>query len=122
MLECKVCRVSLEIIFILSLAQPTIAALTVQQTSSSSFTLTCTSTGSPATTVTWRRNGQLLTIDGNTFEMTQTVTNRAASTYENVLIIDQPQANFAGNTVTCTVENSLGTATGNSLLAEVNIL
>ena len=102
--------------FFLSLAQPRIAALTLQQTSNSSFTLTCTSTGSPATIVTWRRNGQLLTIDGNTFEMTQTVTNRTASTYENVLVIDQPRASFAGSIISCTVENSLGTPdTGISL-------
>ncbi len=86
--------------------------MTLRETSSSSFTLTCTSTGSPATSVTWRRDGQLLTIVGNTFEMMQMVTNRAESTYENVLIIDQPRANFAGSTIGCEVKNLLGTATG----------
>ena len=93
----------------LSSAPPRIAALIYQQTSYSSFTLTCISTGSPATTVTWRRNGQLLIIDGNTFEMTQIVINRAASTCENVLVIHQPQANFAGgDIISRTVENLLG--------------
>ena len=88
-------------------AKPSIVALT-SQSSASSSTLTCTSTGSPATTVSWTRNGQPVTIDGNTYQLTQTVTDRAASTYENVLTINQPRASILGSTFNCTVTNTLG--------------
>lgn len=74
-------------------------------------TLTCTSTGSPATTVSWLRDGLPLTIDGSTFQMTQTVINRRAATYENVLIINDVQANIVDHTYTCTVANVLGSDT-----------
>ena len=66
--------------------------------------VTCVSTGSPATNVTWRRNGQPLTIDGSRYQLTQTVTNRSLSTYENVLTIsDIDRCSY-----TCTVTNALG--------------
>ena len=97
-------------LFILSVAAPRIMALT-----SASSTLTCTSTGSPATTVIWTRNGQPLVIDGSTYRMVQTVTNRASSTYENVLTINQPLGNIAGETFTCSVTNVLGSDTGINL-------
>ena len=95
-------------------AKPSIVALT-SQCSASSSTLTCTSTGSPATTVSWTRNGQPVTIDGNTYQLTQTVTDRAASTYENVLTINQPLASILGSTFTCTVTNIFGSVTSNSV-------
>ena len=88
-------------------AKPSIVALT-SQCSASSSTLTCTSTGSPATTVSWTRNGQPVTIDGNTYQLTQTVTNRTSATYENVLTINQPWASILGSTFNCTVTNTLG--------------
>ena len=71
-------------------------------------TLTCTSTGSPATTVSWLRDGLPLTVDGSTFQMTQTVINRGAATYENVLTISDELANVVDHTYTCTVTNVLG--------------
>ena len=75
-----------------------------------SSTLTCISTGSPATNVTWMRDGQPLTIDGSTYQMTQTVANRRLSTYENVLIINRAPSDIIGNTYNCTVINALGRA------------
>ena len=92
-------------------AQPTIVSLT--SASLGSFTtLTCTTTGSPTTTVTWTRDGQPLTVDGHTYNMVQRVTNRAASTYDNLLIVSGPAL---GSTFTCTVTNTLGTDTSNSI-------
>ena len=53
-----------------------------------SRTLTCVSTGSPATTVSWMRDG--LSIDDSTgYTLTQTVTDRASSTYSNVLTVSE---------------------------------
>ena len=69
--------------------------------------LTCTSTGSPATTFTWTKDGATLTVDGTTYSMTQTVTDRRTSTYENVLNISSDATSIVGD-YTCTVNNTLG--------------
>ena len=76
--------------------------------SNTSLTLICTTTGSPATTVTWTKDGQPLTIDGVIYQMTQTVTSRTTATYENVLSINQPVASTLGSIFTCRVTNVLG--------------
>ena len=100
-------------------ARPRIVEITSEPSASSS-TLTCISTGSPATTVTWMRNGQPLAIDGDTYQLSQTVTNRASSTYENVLTINLPLASIldGDNSFTCTVTNELGSVTSDSLQLE----
>ena len=56
-------------------------------------------------TVTWTRDGQPLIIDGHTYSMVQRVTNRSASTYDNLFIVSGPAL---GSTFTCTVTNMLG--------------
>ena len=60
---------------------PTATMLTYNDTTRS---LTCTSTGGPATTVTWRKNGTVITINA-TYQQTQVVTNSSTGTYETVL-------------------------------------
>ena len=50
------------------------------------FTLTCVSTGGPATTVTWTRNGAILSNDAN-HVFTKTVTDQLTATYSNVLTV-----------------------------------
>ena len=68
---------------------------------------TCTSTGSPVTTVTWRRDGQPLTTDGGGYQLIQRVTDRRASTYENILTVeDLDESRYE-----CTVINALGSST-----------
>ena len=49
------------------------------------FTLTCTSTGGPATTVSWRRDGTMLSDDNNHDIMSQ-VTDPVTATYTHTLI------------------------------------
>ncbi len=88
------------------LAPPSITSLTFDP---DSITLTCTSTGSPATTVTWMKNGSPLVIDGTTYSMEQTVTGRNTSTYDNILTIANVSDDVVGN-YTCTVGNALGNA------------
>ena len=56
------------------------------------------------------RDGESMEFGGVTYQVTQTVTNRAQSTYENVLTINQPLADIAGSTFTCSVENTIGTS------------
>ena len=72
-------------------------------------TVTCVSTGSPATTVSWMKDGQpLITDDSTDYTLTQTVTDRVSSTYYNVLTVSEG-VSVAG-TYTCTVTNDLGSA------------
>ena len=73
-----------------------------------SRTLTCTSTGGPATTVTWRRNGNMITLNA-THKQTQIVTNATTSTYQTLLTIGSSvnQSDIVG-TYSCTVENNRG--------------
>ena len=69
----------------------------------------CVSTGSPATTVSWMKDTQpLITDDSTDYTLTQTITDRASSTYSNVLTVSEG-VSVAG-TYNCTVTNDLGSA------------
>ena len=70
-----------------------------------SRTLTCTSTGGPATTVTWSRNGAVITLN-TTYQQTKRVVDPVIGTYQTVLTID-PSVDIVG-TYNCTVENARG--------------
>ena len=50
------------------------------------FTLTCTSTGGPATTVSWRKDGTVLSDDSN-HDITSRVTDPVTATYTNTLTV-----------------------------------
>ena len=50
------------------------------------FTLTCTSTGGPATTVSWRRDGTTLS-DDSTYSITSQVTDAETATYTHTLTV-----------------------------------
>ena len=69
-----------------------------------SRTLTCTSSGGPATAVTWRRNCLVLQ-NSSDFVQNQVVTKTALATYENTLRVNG--ANIDG-VYTCSVKNSRG--------------
>ena len=72
----------------------------------STLTLTCTSTGGPATTVTWRKNGAVVEVDGTTYDQSQRVVDTRTATYDNVLS-SADIANFVGM-FSCSVNNSRG--------------
>ena len=55
-------------------------------------------------------------LDGVTYQLAQAVTDRAASTYQNVLSIDQPLVNIVGSNFTCSVENTVGTSPASETL------
>ena len=84
---------------------PSISSLTYNK---QSRTLTCTSNGGPATTVTWRRNGVVITLNA-THHQTKTLVDPVNSTYQTVLTIDPSLdlRNIVG-TYSCTVENVRG--------------
>ena len=84
---------------------PTVTNITFDD---QSRTLTCTSTGGPATTVTWRRDGVVITANA-THQQTKRLVHTVNGTYQTVLTIDPSvdQSNIVG-TYNCTVENDRG--------------
>ena len=54
------------------------------------------------------KDGQPLSIDGSTYQLTQTVTDRASSTYSNVLTVSETAPTGVAGTYTCNVTNDLG--------------
>ena len=51
------------------------------------FTLTCTSTGGPATTVSWRRDGTMLSDDSTYSITSQVLTDTMTATYTHTLTV-----------------------------------
>ena len=84
---------------------PNVTSLTFDN---QSRTLTCTSTGGPATTVTWRRDGVVITLNA-THTQTKSLVDAVAGTYQTILTINSSvnQSDIVG-TYSCTVENDRG--------------
>ena len=84
---------------------PSITSLTYND---QSRTLTCTATSGPATTVTWRIDGVVITLNA-TYQQTKRVVDPFNGTYQTVLTIDSSldQSSIVG-TYNCTVENNRG--------------
>ena len=72
------------------------------------FTLTCTSTGGPATTVTWTVNNHTVTEDEN-HHITSQVTEAVNATYNHTLTVT---GRLEGR-YECIVSNYKSSATGN---------
>ena len=83
-----------------------------------SRTLTCISTGGPATTVTWRKNGTVIT-PSVTYQQTKRVVDPVTGTYQTVLTIDPSvgQSDIVG-TYNCTVENNRGSSSMMAVIGE----
>ena len=71
-----------------------------------SRTLTCTFTGGPATNVTWRRDGVVITLNA-THQQTKRLVDPGNGTYQTVLTINSSVGQIVG-TYNCTVENARG--------------
>ena len=83
---------------------------TVNDVSTSGLSITCMSSGGPATTVTWRRNCAVLPNNA-TYQQTQTVTVTQTASYRNVLVIDSTVTDTDG-VYTCSVTNTRGYNSG----------
>ena len=70
--------------------------------------LVCTSTGGPATTVTWSINDQLLIINKTTYQQSQRITNTMDATFENILYISNDRITNYIAKFECLVMNSRG--------------
>ena len=84
-----------------------------------SRTFTCTSTGGPATIVTWRKDGAVITLNA-THQQTKRVVDPVESTYQTVLTIDSSvgQSDIVG-TYCCTVENVRGRSSMMAVVGEL---
>ena len=69
----------------------------------------CISTGSPATVVSWMKDEVIIDESSTDYTLTQTITNRATSTYNNILTVNEGAVT---GMYSCTVTNDIGTATG----------
>ena len=75
---------------------------------SSTNTLNCTSTGGPANTVTWRRDGVVITLNA-TYQQTKRVVDLVEGTYQTMLTIDPSVGpSHTVGIYNCTVENARG--------------
>ena len=84
---------------------PTVTNLTFDD---QSRTLTCTSTGGPATIVTWRRDGVVITLSA-TYQQTKNLVDAVNGTYQTILTIDSSVGwSDIEGTYNCTVENDRG--------------
>ena len=86
---------------------PNVTELTLDR---ESRTLSCTSTGGPATTVTWTKDGAVITPN-TTHQQTQMIVDTVGGIYQNTLTIAQSVTgeNLYG-LYSCTVENSRGSS------------
>ena len=70
---------------------------------SSRFSINCTSSDSPATTVIWAKDGVRL----SSYPMYQILRDGVTATYDNIVEIDADVDELAG-TYSCTILNSVG--------------
>ncbi len=71
------------------------------------FTLTCNSGGGPATTVTWKRDGTVVSEDSN-HVTTSALVGQSGPDYTSTLTVTGKE----GGLYTCTVTNDIGSADG----------
>ena len=83
-----------------------ILSLEVVSRSALVFTLNCTSTGSPATTVTWTKDGTVLTAS-SIYRMTQRLHYGITATYYNYLEVNTGPYAVIG-AYSCEVSNIFG--------------
>ena len=79
-----------------------------------SHTITCTSTGGPATHVSWYKGDaqiNMVSNEGGIYEYSQIIIDTVSATYENRLrIVDK--SSVAAGTYTCEVRNPMGNMNG----------
>ena len=82
----------------------------VSEVSADGQNLTCTSSGGPATHVTWRRNCVVLPNNAM-YLQSQLVTQTQSATYQNSLVISDAVTERDG-VYTCSVSNARGYSNG----------
>ena len=81
--------------------------------------LTCTSTGGPATTVTWRREGVVINLNA-TYRQTKNLVDPVNGTYQTVLTIDSSvDLSHIEGLYICRVENTRGRSSKALIVGEL---
>ena len=80
-----------------------------------SRTLTCASTGGPATNVTWRKDGVIISPSSPSYQQSQRVVDTTTATYHNLLSITSSDIRDYSGSFTCTVSNTRGSSQPMSL-------
>lgn len=83
--------------------------------------LVCTSSGGPATIVTWKKNGQLLTNIETTYQQNQRIIFTVNATYENTLHIPSDSIVAYNAMYECLVANSRGNDSSIVSLEGINL-
>ena len=96
---------------ILPPASVTITSVGTTSDFGSLFTLNCVSSGSPASSVVWMKDGEVLS-ETSTYKTSQLLQNGATSTYFNLLEVNSGPYAITGE-YSCEVSNSLGSDTRN---------
>lgn len=100
-------------------APPSVTSLNVVEsvnTSTSTFTLNCTSIGSPATTVIWTKNGIILS-DTTTYQILR---DGSTATYDTLLNIEADDPDDLVGTYACNALNSAGQSNVETLSIQGN--
>ena len=101
---CKPLMYNIRFRFSISTGTPSVTSLQVVDSANSSiFSLNCTSTDSPATAVTWTKDGEVLS-DDPTY---QVLRDGSMSTQDSIITIDATPEELVG-TYSCSVLNSAG--------------
>ena len=87
-------------------ALPRVTSLQLVSGTDSALTLNCTSTGSPATTVVWTKNGSALS-SGGLYESTQILRDPTTATYDNLITATAAPVDLIG-LYACIVQDSIG--------------
>ena len=85
-----------------------------------SRTLTCTSTGGPATHVTWKKAGRVITLN-TAYSQAQRITNLINGTYQTVLST-APAVTDINDAYSCMVENTRGLSTAITEITSEDLL
>ena len=87
---------------LLSLAHVSITSL--QEDSVELFSVTCSSSGSPPTNVTWTKDGEILTLTDN-FTTNQYLRDGAMAVYDNILMSSVLEPSQVIGTYACSIDN-----------------
>ena len=85
--------------------RPSVSLVSYSHTSQ---TLNCTSSGGPATNVTWRKDNVIIPLTNSTYQQSQRVADEVTSTYHNLLSITSSNIDDYGGSFSCTVGNRRG--------------
>lgn len=90
-----------------------VSVSSLEQTPSMTFSLNCSSSGSPATSVVWKRDGNVVTLNIS-YVATQFLRNSERATFDNTLLVQLSIADILGN-YTCVVQNKISPASSTTI-------